>query len=68
MLHTNCHALHFTLPSDAKIQKNAVLGYVPKCFLLPLVNWVIAAATLSAHMYEMFAHHELIKMCKHFTH
>ena len=25
MLHTNCHALHFTLPSDAKIQKNAVL-------------------------------------------
>ena len=24
MLHTNCHALHFTLPSDAKIQKNAV--------------------------------------------
>ena len=21
MLHTNCHALHFTLPSDAKIQK-----------------------------------------------
>ena len=26
MLHTNCHALHFTLPSDAKIQKNAVPG------------------------------------------
>ena len=24
MLHTNCHTLHFTLPSDAKIQKNAV--------------------------------------------
>ena len=24
MLHTNCHALHFMLPSDAKIQKNAV--------------------------------------------
>ena len=26
MLRTNCHALHFTLPSDAKIQKNAVLN------------------------------------------
>ena len=26
MLHTNCHALHFTLPSDAKIQKNTVVG------------------------------------------
>ena len=25
MLHTNCHALHFTLPSDAKIQRNAVV-------------------------------------------
>ena len=28
MLHTNCHALHFTLPSDANIQKNAVCIYV----------------------------------------
>ena len=35
MLHTNCHALHFTLPSDAKIQKNAVhigVGYI-MCYL-----------------------------------
>ena len=27
MLHTNYHALHFTLISDAKIQKNAAIVY-----------------------------------------
>ena len=37
MLHTNCHALHFTLPSDAKIQKNAVQRSLK---LLYIKRWV----------------------------
>ena len=45
MLHTNCHALHFTLPSDAKIQKNAVAcshdGY---SVLLACMKFVVTVA------------------------
>ena len=39
MLHANCHALHFTLPSDVKIQKNAVATCLP---YLPCQASVIA--------------------------
>ena len=57
MLHTNCHALHFTLPTDAKIQKNAVAGNF-QGRKLSLMNFEVFMKVLAlfGNTSELFAH------------